>query len=452
MIGLLGPIEVDGREISAAKPRTLLAVLALSPRRTVPVSVLAGALWGTAPPARAMNQIQGYVVRLRRLLGGDALVTRTPGYRLDADDLDTRRFQHLVTAGRRALGEGKAEVAAARLAEGLALWRGPALADVPDSPVIAAQAARLEELRLVALELRGEAELLRGRYQELVAELRVLVAAHPLRERLQGQLMTALFGAGRQAEALDAYDRARRALGELGLAPGPDLRQVQRAVLLGDAGLLEPRGPGLPAVPGTPAVGRAGGTADLDRRYAALSDAAAGTLRRMAAIRLAQFPGWCVAAAMGRTGADDVIDELAGAGLLDVARTDQFGDPWYRIPSLVRLFMGEHVTEESPHDVRDAVRNVLEWSTRLVEGVLDRPGLDLESWVAAEGPALVDGLRTACDSGWPELAGALAGSLTRLAFPPSPGRACGIFAGSGSAPGCPCAPLWSSGFSGSSAG
>jgi DNA-binding SARP family transcriptional activator/Tfp pilus assembly protein PilF len=179
------------------------------------------------------------VAALRRLAGdldSRVLVTQAPGYRLmvAAADLDVFRFEDLVSAGRAALEQGDGPRAAEFLAAGLVLWRGPVLAGVPQGPLIAAEAARLDELRVDALELRAEAGICCGRAPELVGELRQLTAGHPLRERFWHQLMRALEQAGRPAQALEAYEQARKVLAEeLGADPGPDLQQLHRRLLAG---------------------------------------------------------------------------------------------------------------------------------------------------------------------------------------------------------------------------
>ena len=241
---LLGPVEVRAGEswtgVSAPKWRALLAVLALRPGQVVSTGQLAGELWSDDPPPGARKLVSGYVAALRRLAGdpdGRVLVTQAPGYRLmvASADLDVSRFEELVAAGRSALERADGARAAEFLAAALALWRGPALAGVPRGPLIAAEAARLDELQVDALELRAEAGICCGRAPELVAELRQLTAGHPLRERFWHQLMRALEHAGRPAQALEAYEQARKILAEeLGADPGPDLQQLHRRLLAGD--------------------------------------------------------------------------------------------------------------------------------------------------------------------------------------------------------------------------
>lgn len=230
---LLGPLEArsDGRTIPVGrgKQRALLAVLALNAGRVVPAERLIDELWGDEPPATAATALQVYVSRLRKSLGEGAIQTRDPGYLVEGD-VDVRRFDALVSEARRS----EPPRAAALLEEALSLWRGAALADC-ELPL---EAARLEEQRVAAIEQRLEAELASGRSSELVGELESLVAEHPLREPFRAQLMLALYRAGRQAEALDAYRSARDTLlDELGIEPSPRLKQLEQAILRQDDSL-----------------------------------------------------------------------------------------------------------------------------------------------------------------------------------------------------------------------
>jgi len=241
---LLGPLEVrageDWQGIGAPKWRSVLAVLLIRAGQIVPADVLINEVWGDAPPAKATNLISIYVLRLRRLLGdadSTLLVTRAPGYqlRIGAADSDAQMFEAMVRDGRRALAAGDAEDAAAQLAEALALWHGSPLADVPQTPLVEAEAERLAELRLDATELRIRAELACGGYAQVIPELRRLLASQPLREGLWLLLMQALDGAGRHAEALGAYSQARTAISdELGVDPGAELRQFYAGLLAKD--------------------------------------------------------------------------------------------------------------------------------------------------------------------------------------------------------------------------
>ena len=241
---ILGPLEVwdGGAEVSLGgpKPRALLAGLLLHPNEVVPTDRLIDELWGEDSPEDAAAALRVNVSRLRKALPQDVLTTRSPGYviRVEPDELDLHRFERLVDEGRSLLARGLAADASERLHDALALWRGPALADFVYESFAQAAIARLEEIRLAAVELRIDADLALGRHDELVGELEALVAEHPLRERLRRHLMTALYRSGRQAEALDAYQDARRALvDELGIDPSPALQELERAILRQDPSL-----------------------------------------------------------------------------------------------------------------------------------------------------------------------------------------------------------------------
>jgi DNA-binding SARP family transcriptional activator/Flp pilus assembly protein TadD len=237
--GVLGPVRVvrDGRELGLGgpKPRAVLALLLVDAGRVVPAEYLAEVLWRGVTPPGAAGTLRSYVSRLRSLLGPEAaLVARGGGYAIsiDPDQLDAAKFERLAGEGRDALGRGEAAAAAGRFAEALALWRGRALADVAGVEPLALEAARLEELRLVAVEGRLEADIERGLAGEVTGELEQLVAEYPVRERLWRLLVLALYRAERQAEALAAYRRARQMLAEeLGIEPGPELRELEEAVL-----------------------------------------------------------------------------------------------------------------------------------------------------------------------------------------------------------------------------
>jgi DNA-binding SARP family transcriptional activator len=242
---ILGPLEVvaadDPLPLGGPKQRSLLALLLLHANEVVSTDELIDRLWGARPPATAPKIVQVQVWRLRKALGGDELATRPPGYvlRVREGELDLARFERLVSEARGA----EPEAAAAKLREALSLWRGAPLADLAYESFASAEVARLEELRLVALEEQIEADLALGRHAELVPELEALAAEHPLRERLRGQLMLALYRSGRQAEALDAYRRARQLLLEdLGLDPSPPLQELERAILAQDPSLDAPAG------------------------------------------------------------------------------------------------------------------------------------------------------------------------------------------------------------------
>ncbi len=241
---ILGPLEVQTgtgwTAIGAAKWRAALACLLLNAGQVVSTDTLIDELWGDEPPARATNLVSIYVLRLRRLMGdtdGKTLVTRAPGYqlRLDPDDLDAQHFTDLMSEGRQALTGDDPQHAAKLLADALSLWRGKALADVPQSPFIEAEADRLDELRLSATELRIEADLACGRHRDVIPELHRMLADQQLREELWLLLMRALDGAGRRAEALTAYEQARTVIADqLGVDPGPEIQQLFQQLLTAD--------------------------------------------------------------------------------------------------------------------------------------------------------------------------------------------------------------------------
>jgi DNA-binding SARP family transcriptional activator len=238
---VLGPLEVlrdgSGVPLGGHKLRAVLAFLLLNANRVVSTETLVDALWGEQPPKTATASLQNSISQLRKLLGADVVVTRAPGYALtvEADAIDLVRFEQLV---RRAGGE-EAAARATTLRDALALWRGEPLADVAYESFADAEARRLEELRLVALEERIDADLELGRHAELVGELEQLVRAQPVRERLRGQLMLALYRSNRQTEALEAFQDARRRLDDdLGIAPGSALRELHSAILRQERTLL----------------------------------------------------------------------------------------------------------------------------------------------------------------------------------------------------------------------
>jgi DNA-binding SARP family transcriptional activator len=298
---ILGPIEaIEGDRplaLGGAKQRALLGMLLLHANEVASSDRLIDELWAGERRDEAARTLQVAVSRLRKALepgrptGAESrvVVTRAPGYELrtDPERLDVKRFEALVSKGRRALAAGDARVARARLGEALCLWRGPPLADLAYESFCQAESARLEELRLAALEERIAADLALGRHTELVGELRALAREQPLRERLRAQLMLALYRSGRQAEALDAYADARATLvEELGIEPSREVRELHQAILEQDPGLdlitviepplkdeavqgVEPRGVGV-------FVGR---ERELDELRASLEDAFAGRSR-----------------------------------------------------------------------------------------------------------------------------------------------------------------------------
>jgi DNA-binding SARP family transcriptional activator len=256
---VLGPLEavVEGGSVRlrAQKPRALLARLLLSRNRVVSVGELIDDLWEADPPETATSALQVYVSQLRKAIGHDRVLTKPPGYlvQVEEGELDLDRFEQLVREGREELERGDPEAAAERLERALGLWRGPAFTEFVAEPFARRAADWLDEARLDAVELRVEADLALGRHAQLVPELDELVASAPYRERLRGQLMLALYRSGRQADALALYRRTRDTfVDELGIEPGPELQELEQAILRQDETLLQAR-PSAPAVDDAPA-------------------------------------------------------------------------------------------------------------------------------------------------------------------------------------------------------
>jgi len=252
---ILGSLQVLAGDrhipLGGAQQREVLAILLLHRGQVVSVDRIVDELWGERPPSRATKTVQVYVSRLRKALGDGVLVTRGGGYTLDlnGDSLDADRFRRLADEGRKELDNGDPRGAREALTVALDLWRGPPLADLAYEPFAQNEVARLEELRLVALENRAEADLALGHHAELVPELEALVREHPTRERLREALMLALYRSGRQVEALESYRDARRTLDEeLGLEPGSQLQQLERSILTHDPAIAAPPARGAVAV------------------------------------------------------------------------------------------------------------------------------------------------------------------------------------------------------------
>ncbi len=240
---VLGPLEVDAGggpiPLGGPKQRTVLAHLLIRPNEVVSAETLMDDLWGDEPPEKAKNVIQTYVSHLRKALGPDRIQSRPPGYRLrvEPSELDAARFDALVRDARKSLPVDP-NIAVGTLEDGLSLWRGPAFADLADQPALYGEAARLDDLRLEAQEDRLEGLLACGNQARAIGELERLVSGHPLRERLWTLLMLACYRDGRQADALQAYQRARQILAdELGIDPSPELARLHERVLKQDPGL-----------------------------------------------------------------------------------------------------------------------------------------------------------------------------------------------------------------------
>jgi DNA-binding SARP family transcriptional activator len=269
---ILGPLEVysDGQalDLGGAKQRALLAVLLLEANKVVSRDRLIEALWEDRPPDSAAKALQVYVSNLRKRLGRDRIVTKAPGYaiQVSADELDLGRFERLVEEGGRQ-----------RLVEALALWRGAPLADFARNRFALPEVGRLEERRLAVLEERIEADLALGRQAELIPELESLVAEYPLRERLRALQMLALYRSGRQADALEAYQDARRSLvEELGIEPGRELRELHQTILRQDPALERASEPEATSVVADVGAGFVGRESELVELSAGLDEAFAG--------------------------------------------------------------------------------------------------------------------------------------------------------------------------------
>jgi predicted ATPase/DNA-binding SARP family transcriptional activator len=274
-IRVLGPVGIVGADgpasLGASKLRRLLAVLAIHAGEALPSDVLIDAVWGTAPPASAMKLLQVYVSQLRKTLPAPVWIrTHGASYGLELGDgtLDAARFERLLNDGRVASAEGNPALAASLIARSLGLWRGPAYGELAYEEFVRAEAARLEELRLVAREQHIDIELALGRHAERLPELASLARTEPLRERLQAQWMLALYRCGRQSEALEVYARARARLrDELGLNPGAELRELQLWILQHDPrlGIAPATVAALASLPAAPnlLLGRAREVAEL---------------------------------------------------------------------------------------------------------------------------------------------------------------------------------------------
>src|SRR5947209_3032813 len=260
---ILGRLEVleEDRAVTLAgsKQRALLALLVLHANETLSADRLIDELWGERPPATATKTLQVHISRLRKALEGSlengsarVLMTREGGYELrtDRESVDSCRFERLLIEGRNELAAGRPERAASVLEAALSLWRGPPLAEFADEHFAQAEIARLEELRPAALEELIEAKLALGHHSEVVGALEPLIAEHPYRERLRALMMLALYRCDRQADALQAYQDARRTLvEELGIEPGDRLRELERAILAQDPALGLLRDDPVPAAP-----------------------------------------------------------------------------------------------------------------------------------------------------------------------------------------------------------
>lgn len=430
---ILGPLEVVGEtgalRLGGPKRRAVLAVLLLDANRVVPIERLADDLYGDAAPATAVTQLQGHISQLRKLLDpdraagapGSLLETREPGYllRIAPEQIDLHRFERWTGDALRSLAAGDTQAAAAGFRRALDSWRGPPLADLADEPFAQAAAARLEELRLAALEHRIDADLALGRHLELVGELEMLVREYPFRERLRGHLMLALYRSARQADALAAYRDARHELVEsFGVEPTHSLQELERAILQQDPALELPlsaaRGGRIEERRALLVVERepAGGDLQLQLATALLGSGQAELIlvrlvddehqlgsasAELNARRRALPAGARVAAIVVHDITDDVVrlarTNLVELVLLTATARDLKGDA---LPDeLAAIF------ERSPSDVGVVVGDEVEWSAGISVafggGEHDWAALELAAWLASATGALLRLVGTAGD-------------------------------------------------------
>jgi DNA-binding SARP family transcriptional activator len=418
-IGVLGPLEVrrDGTPLPvvAPKQRALLAMLALEAGRVVSTDVLVDRLWAGNPPPSAVATLQVYISQLRKQVGPDVLVTRRPGYLLELsrERVDVVRFERLVGEGRRLLETGDAEQARAVLVEGLALWRGPALAEFTYEEWAAAPLRQLEELRLVALENRIDAELRMGRGGELTGELEGLVRDHPLRERLRAHHMLALYRAGRQADALAAYQQAREALvEELGIDPSPALVELERRILQQDSALTPATAKPTPAAaPSADPAAEAGGS----------SQPQVGLSKRERKVVTILF---C-----------DLVEFAAASASADPEDVDQLLDRYYRMArdriewfgGSVEKFIGDAVMAVfgAPTAREDDPERAVRAGLAIVEGAAELreqdPTLSLEVRVGITNGEVLARLNPASNRGEAHVSGDVVNTASRLQALAPPG-------------------------------
>ena len=380
-IRLLGPFEVlvggTPADVGGSKRQALLAMLALQYGRVVSVDALVDGVWGEDLPSAPRNALHHHVARLRAALGEESIRGSPDGYALTGARVDAVSFEELLAETRTALRDGDAPAAAEATGAALALWRGSPLQGLTDSSWFGAEARRLAGLHADTLEEHFEAALALGRHRELTPALRSALAENPFRERLWGQLMLALYRSGRQADALETFQEARRVLGdELGLEPGPELRRLQEAILSHEPAIAalpvaRPRRPKLPA-PSTSFVGRGdelGHVAQLlgEHRLVTLIGAPGVGKSRLAleTARLLEqrFPDGIWLVDLARAGGDaDAVRLLAD--VVDVRGPD----PLARVTSRLR--------DAAALVVLDACEHVLEEAARIAATVLaECPGL-----------------------------------------------------------------------------
>ncbi len=368
-IRLLGPFEVlaggTPADVGGSKRQALLAMLALRNGHVVAVDALVDGLWGEELPSAPRNALHHHIARLRAALGEESIAGVADGYAVEGAHVDAVSFEELLAETRAALRAGDVDAAADASASALALWRGPALQGLPATTWFGAEARRLETLQVDALEEDFEVRLALGEHRELTPALRSALADNPFRERFWGQLMLALYRSGRQADALEAFQEARRVLAdELGLEPGPELRQLQEAILAHDPAIaavpVDRRRPGNLPAPSTSFVGREDELAQVsallrEHRLVTLTGPP-GVGKSRLAVETArsleqEFPdgSWLVDLARAG-GADDAVRLLAHA--VDVRGSDPLARVTSRLRAasvLIVLDACEHVLDEAAH-------------------------------------------------------------------------------------------------------
>jgi predicted ATPase/DNA-binding SARP family transcriptional activator len=413
-IRVLGPFEMvtdDGQlvDVGGHLPQALLVALALAEGHLVPADQLLDQMWPGAGRGDR-NRLQVHISRLRKILGGDRILTRAGGYslKIPAEALDAARFGQLAADGRAALRRQDPAEAGRLLRQALGLWRGRPLAEFADTGFAPGMIARLEEARLAATEDRIEAELLLGGHGELIGELEALVREHPLRERLWGQLILALYRSGRQGDALKTYQRARAVLaGELGVDPGPELRKLEAAVLRQDPALDAPavvpaeagerRSGNLPAAPSAligrvAELGAVAAVLQVSRLVTITGTGGAGKTRlaiETARHLLSRYHDGAWLVELTRVGEDAAVAGAAGAALGVAPETGRgTGDGM-----LQRL--GEFLTRRQALLVLDNCEHVIEGAAQVTDYLLARCP-DLQILATSR-----EGLAVAGESLWP---------------------------------------------------